>query len=41
VKATVSVCEPTPNIVPAAGEYVKVPATVEVAFRCVALTGVP
>jgi hypothetical protein len=41
VNVTLSVCCPTPGTVPLAGEYAKVPATVEVAFSCVALSAVP
>ena len=36
-----SACEPALSTVPAAGEYAKLPATVELAFSCVALSAVP
>ena len=41
VKVTERVCVPEVSTVPNAGVYVKVPATVEVAFNCAALKAVP
>ena len=41
MKVTDNVCVPDVRTVPDAGVYVKVPATVEVAFNCAALKAVP
>ena len=40
-KVVVNVCDPALRAVPAAGEYVKLPATGELASSCIALRAVP
>src|SRR5690242_15733252 len=41
VNVTESVADPAPGIVPATGEYTKLPAVFAVAFSCVAVSAVP